>query len=288
MNVEKITGRLILEGLKLKFKLLSIISPQKAAQKAIRLFSTPQFQKIRNRERNFLKNANIIRIKNDPEDIILYEAGDRNGKPILVVHGWDSNPGSLSGISGKLADLGYHILALNVPAHGISKQESTNMLETANLIIKVLEYFKDKGNFSFVTHSFGSGAVSFALNKSGIEADKLVFITSPDKIMDIFDEFKDTIGLGDNAYKYMLEYSEKRFERKFDDMVISKALKKVKFNRLLLVHDKKDKILPYHNSENILKTNSKQSEIYTTEGKGHYRILWDENVINKIVSFVTS
>ena len=285
MEFKNIIRNFLFQLVKLRFRILSAIFPKRAAKIAIDIFSKPHFQKLRDRERKFLNNANIIRINNDPEDIILYETGDQKGKPVLVVHGWDSNPGSLSGVACKLVDLGYHIFALNVPAHGISRQKSTNMLETADLIIKVLEHFKDLGKFSFLTHSFGSGAVSFALNKSGIEADKLVFITSPDKILDIFDEYKETIGLGNKAYKYMLEYSEKRFQRKFDDMEISKVLQKAKFNKLLLVHDKNDKILPYHNSENINKINPERSEIFSTEGKGHYRILWDEDVINKIVSF---
>jgi pimeloyl-ACP methyl ester carboxylesterase len=287
MNTKKILQSVVLELMKFRFKLLSFIAPKKAARLAIDIFSKPHFQKIRERERKFLNNSNIIRIKNKPEDIILYEKGNKDGKPILMVHGWDSNPGSLSGIADKLVGLGYHIYALNVPAHGISNLNSTNMLETADLINKVLEELKDKGIFSFVTHSFGSGAVSFALNKSGIKADKLAFVTSPDKLLEIFRDYKDTIALGDKAYKYMLEYSENRFQRKFEDMVISKVLKKANFNKLLLVHDKNDKILPYHNSENIKKNNPDRSEIFSTEGKGHYRILWDEEVIDKIVSFFT-
>jgi len=283
MKIKHVFQNWLFQLIKLRFRILSLLLPKRAAKIAINIFSRPHFKKLRDRERKFLNKANIIRIKNNPEDIILYESGNKNGKPVLTVHGWDSNPGSLSGISCKLADLGYHIYSLNVPAHGISKKKSTNMLETADLIIKVLEELSDKGVFSFITHSFGSGAVSFALNKSGIKADKLVFITSPDKILDIFDEYKNTIGLGDKAYRYMLELSENRFQRSFDDMVISKALQTAKFNRLLLIHDKNDKILPFHNSENINRKNPDRSEIYPTEGKGHYRILWDEKVITRII-----
>lgn len=286
MNVEKIIGRLMFNGMKFRFKLLSILSPSKAAKSAIEVFSKPHFKKLREREKEFLENTNIVRIKHEPEDIILYETGEETGKPVLMVHGWDSNPGSMSGIAKRLSAKGYKIYVLNVPAHGISIMKSTNMLETSKLINKILEIYKQKGEFSFVTHSFGSGAVSFALNESGIKVDRLAFVTSPDKIIDIFDDYKNTIGLGDKAYKYMLEYSEEKFQRRFDDMVISKALQKANFNKLLLIHDEKDKILPYSNSLNIHKKNNKRSEIFTTQAKGHYRILWDEDVIEKIAKFI--
>ncbi len=285
MKANLLLKELLFKILKLRFRFLSLISPKYAAKYAIDIFSKPHFQKIRERERKFLNDANIIRIKNQPEDIILYETGNKAGKPVLMVHGWDSNPGSLSGIAYKLIELGYHIFALNVPAHGISKAKSTNMLETAIIINKILDNFKDMGTFSFVTHSFGSGAVSFALSESEIKTDKLAFITSPDKILEIFEEFKNTIGLGDKAFEYMLKFSENRFNREFEDMEISKVLQKAKFNKLLLVHDKNDKILPFHNSENIHNKNPQRSKLYPTEGKGHYRILWDENVINVVVDF---
>ncbi|HHH54955.1 MAG TPA: alpha/beta hydrolase [Bacteroidetes bacterium] len=270
----------------MKFKVLSIIAPSKAAKLAIEVFSKPHFKKLREREKEFLQNTNIVRLQNDPEDIILYESGDPNGKPVLMVHGWDSNPGSMSGIVRGLAQKGYHVYVLNVPAHGISKLKSTNMIETSKLIIKILEKFESIGEFSFVTHSFGSGAVSFALMQSGIKVDKLAFITSPDKILDIFYDFKNTIGLGNKAYKYMLKFSEQKFQRKFEDMQISNALQKANFNQLLLIHDVDDKILPYSNSLSIHEKVKERSKIVSTKGKGHYRILWDEQVIQEIVDFL--
>jgi len=277
--------KILLEIMKLRFKFLSIFAPHKAADLAISLFQKPHFNKVRDREKEFLNSAKITKLQQENEDIILYETGDLTGKPIIAVHGWDSNPGSLSGITKKLADSGYHIYSLNVPAHGISKKDSTNMFETSELIIKILEWIDRDGEVSFVTHSFGSGAVSLALQKSDIKVDKLAFVTSPDKLWDIFKDYADMIGLNDKAFMHMIKITEQRFGRTFDKMHISQVLNDANFNKLLLVHDRDDKILPFSNSEAIHKSNP-NSEIYSTTGKGHYRILWDEEVINKIDSFI--
>ena len=277
--------KIMLDIMKLRFKLLSLLRPQKAADLALNIFQKPHFNKIREREKEFLNTAKIVRIKNDEEDIILYETGDKSGKPIIAVHGWDSNPGSMSGITNKLAKSGFHIFSLNVPAHGISKRKSTNMFDTSDIIIKVLKWIDRKEKVSFVTHSFGSGAVSLALQKSGIEVDKLAFVTSPDKLWDIFKDYADMIGLNDTAFKLMIKKTEKRFGRSFDKMQISKVLNDAKYQQLLLVHDIDDKILPFGNTKSIHHSNPK-SNIFSTKGRGHYRILWDEEVIDEIAQFL--
>ncbi len=275
----------MLEIMKLRFKLLSVLSPKKAANLALNIFQKPHFNKVREREKEFLNTAKIVRINNDEENIILYETGDKSGKPIITVHGWDSNPGSMSGITNKLAESGFHIFSLNVPAHGISKRESTNMFDTSDIIVKVLQWIDREGEVSFVTHSFGSGAVSLALQKSGKEVDKLAFVTSPDKLWDIFKDYAEVIGLNDAAFKQMIKKTEQRFGRTFDKMQISKVLNDAKFQQLLLIHDVDDKILPFGNTESIHHSNP-DSEIFSTKGKGHYRILWDEEVIDKIAQFL--
>jgi esterase/lipase len=276
---------LILKLIRLKFSLLSFISPAYASGQALNLFQRPHFQKIRDREKDFLEKTKILRLPYSPEDIIIYEVGNKDGKKVLMVHGWDSNPGSMAGIAEELIYQGFHVLVFNVPAHGISVQKTTNMLYVSDILIHVLKKFNIKENISIVTHSFGSGATSFALKKSGIKVDKLVFITSPDKLYDIFKDFADRIGLTDKAFRIMCKTTEKKFNYSFEEMQISKLLESSHFNKLLLIHDKKDTILPFKNAE-VISRISKNTELYATEDKGHYRILWDKTVIGKIRDFL--
>jgi len=273
--------------MQLRFRILSVIAPNLAAKKALNIFQKPHFNKVRDREKEFLNNAKILKLDYKNEDILIYESGDENGKPVITVHGWDSNPGSLSGITNELVQNGFHVFSLNVPAHGISTLKGTNMFETAEIIIHILKYINQEGEVSFVTHSFGSGAVSLALQISKIKSNKLAFVTSPDKLWDIFKDFSNMIGLNNRAFNSMIKITEKRFKRSFDEMQISKVLSKANFNKLLIVHDKNDTILPYSNAIKINEMNP-NSEIFSTEGRGHYRILWDKPVIKTISDFLLS
>ena len=276
---------LVLALIRLKFKVLSFFSPVAAAGQALEIFQRPHLKKLRDREKEFFERAEEIRIENEEEDIILFGLGDEKDKPVLMVHGWDSNPGSMYGIAKELVENGFYVMALNVPAHGISRVKKTNMLKVSEIIKKVIkEYYGDRV-FSFVTHSFGSGAVSFALSGSGVKADKLVFVTSPDRLKEVFKQFADFLGLNRRAFKHMLKITEKRFDRTFEQMEISKLVQKTDYNKLLIIHDRQDKILPFHNAQRIHNLNP-GSKLYATEGKGHYRILWDEDVIKEIKDFM--
>ncbi len=272
--------------IRLYFKILSALSPKFAAQKALDLFASPRLKKVRDREREFFEKSEIIRLKNEPEDIIIYQLGNKDDKPILMVHGWDSNPGSMSGIAFKLVEKGFRVLVLNVPAHGISKEKYTNMIDVSELIRKIMQEMKFPDKISIISHSFGSGAVSFALEKCKIGVDKLAFVTTSENIIDIFDEFKDFIGISDKVYRLMNKIIEDRYNLKLESLVVSDALKNSKFNQLLLVHDEEDKILPFANSASINRQ-IPNSTLIPTKGKGHYRILWDKDVIDNVVKFIS-
>ena len=271
--------------IKLKYKILSLLSPRLAAKDALKLFQKPHNFKIREREKEFLMHSEVCRLKHEPEDLIFYRKGNLEGKKVLMIHGWDSNPGSMAAIADQLIDQGYDIYAYNVPAHGISSEKRTNMLDVADKLVKAMKHLNGEKKLNIVTHSFGSGAISFALQKSKIEIDKAVFITSPDKLIDIFKEFSDKIGMSKLAFLKMLQLTEQRFKLTFYQMEVSKLLKESKINELLLIHDVDDKILPFRNAENIKNAN-KKIELHSTHGKGHYRILWDEEVIEKIGHFM--
>lgn len=265
--------------------MLSILCPEIAARQAFNLFRHPRIIKVRERERRFFEKAKILRIPYEPEDIILYETGNESGEKVLLIHGWESNPGSMGGIAKELVNNDFHVFSLNLPAHGISRLKTTTMLHVSIMLTDLIkEHFKAQ-KISVVTHSFGSGAISFALSRGKIGLKNMVFVTSPEKIYDIFADFASNINLNENALEKLIAITEKKFNFTLDGLRISSSLKDSEFDKLLLIHDRYDKVLPYENAETINRL-VPNSDIFTTEGKGHYRLLWDEKVIQKTVEFL--
>jgi pimeloyl-ACP methyl ester carboxylesterase len=276
---------LIYKSLRLKYGILSFLCPGNAARQAFNMFQHPRSITVREREKKFYEKARILRIPYEPEEIILFETGNEAGEKVLLIHGWESNPGSMGGIAEELVNQGFHVFSLNIPAHGISKLKTTTMLHVSILLADLIKGYFESEKISVVTHSFGSGAISFALSRGKISLKNMVFITSPEKIYDIFADFADKINLNEKALEKLIAITETKFDFSLEGLQISSSLQNSDFEKLLLIHDRYDTVLPYENVININRL-VPNSDIFTTEGKGHYRLLWDKQVIKRTVKFL--
>ena len=142
-----------------------------------------------------------------------------------------------------------------------------------------------KEPFSIVAHSFGSAVSTYALAKSNYQIDKIILLTNPNKIEEIFKEFKTGIGLGNRAYKKLLAISTNKLGESLDNLTIQENLKKIQYKNLLMIHDKFDKVLSYKHSNDI-NNEIENAQLISLENIGHYKMLWNDEVINRCVGFV--
>jgi pimeloyl-ACP methyl ester carboxylesterase len=226
-----------------------------------------------------------IRIPAPEEDLYLYTSGEPDAYPVILVHGWEASPGSMLGIARKLKEKGYRPYILGLPAHGKSKLKTTNMIHAAGKIKCLLEYLDLNQPFTIIGHSFASGAITLALLDYKKHPEKLVFLTTPDKIMDIFTNYAQMIALGEKALNKMIRMVEGFSPIKMKDFNISDLLQEVSTKKILLIHDKEDKILPFTNALS-LKEKNPSIHLHATKQKGHYRLLWDEEVIDMVMQFI--
>lgn len=278
--------------LKAYFGSLSTVAPGYAARKGFDLFQKVRKKSIRDREENFFENARKFDVeaeldKGKVEQINCYEMGDINHPLVLLVHGWDSNAGSMSQIAYKLVKEGRRVILFNLPGHAFYKRSSTNLLECRMALSAVLEEINPDPGFSVISHSFGSAVTAYALSKNEYKVDKLIFLTNPNKVERIFQDFKNFIGLGDRAYNKLLTMTREKLGEPIESVSVAANLAKVDFEKLLLIHDKNDKVLDYYNSLEV-KEATANSELSTYENIGHYKMLWNENVIADCARFLNS
>lgn len=69
-----------------------------------------------------------------------YQIGDKNLPKVVLVHGWDSNIGSLTSIANALLKANKQVIGLNLPGHAFSKSNSTNLLECRQGLNAVLDF----------------------------------------------------------------------------------------------------------------------------------------------------
>ncbi len=276
----------MLKLIQLYFSFLSKVSPKLAAKKAFNFFQTVRKKTIRNREKPFYDKATHFTFKYKNETLDAYRFGTPSKDIVVLIHGWDSNAGCMYGFVDEILKLDKQIYSFNLPAHGFHKTKKTNLFHSKNVFKAFLESLPPHDSLSIVSHSFGSALTAYALSELDIKANQLVFLTSPNHIIEIFDDYKQLIHLGDKAYQELIVLTEDVLGESLKDLSVQTKLKSAQFDFLHLIHDKHDKVIPFKNSIEINKviTNSK---IYPFEKIGHYRMLWNKDVINQTLKCLT-
>lgn len=263
------------------FRLISLVSPRLAAYQAFKLFQRPVYRIIRPLERSFYHKAHQFQLDHHPEPIDCFRLGDPEGPLVVLIHGWQSHAGSMSAIAASLADQGYQVVLFNLPAHGRSKQRYANLKTCSEALDRVLRYYQYSGVPSIISHSFGSAVATYTLAKKGYPIDKFIMLSTPDRILDIFKDFKKTISLGEEAFENMLSKVTQLLGEDLEQVAINSLTHQVRYRELNIIHDESDKVLPYSNSLNVYQ-NSRKATLTTIEKVGHYRMLWHNSVIKTI------
>jgi esterase/lipase len=272
--------------LRLYFKLVSLFAPKFAGAKAFKLFQKVRIKKIRKREEDFYNKANHFIVVLNKEDINCYELGAGNSDIVFLLHGWESNAGSLSKFAYQLAENNYRVISFDLPGHANYNLKYTNLAECKNAFINVIDFIKPNKPFSVLSHSFGSAVSAYTLSNLNYKIDKLVFLTSPNSILEIFTDFKKLIGLPNTAFSYLLEKADLLANEKIKYFSIDEKLKHFSFSKLLLIHDEYDKIIPFKNSEEIKTMHKVNSVLIKHKRIGHYKMLWNQNIIDETLLFL--
>lgn len=279
--VNKVKTLKIPKSISIPIALLSKISTSWTTVFIAKIFGTPQKHKIPKREmhmdtKSVQKNIFIPSIN---KHIVVYEYGSSKNK-ILLAHGWSGRGTQLYKIAHELLANDYMTISFDAPAHGKSGGSTTIMLEFVAIILELQKIY---GSFdSAVGHSLGGIALLNAI-RLGLDLKSLTIIGSADKIEDIIADFTMKIGLS-SKYNFLLKnYFEKKYNKPMESFSAYLSANEVKIP-VLVIHDKNDDEVPMSCALNIVK-HLENGQLFLTEHLGHRKILGNENVIQKIITF---
>ena len=277
-----------LKLLRIYFKIASFVSPRLSAFQAFRLFQRVRKKSVRNRELHFYKEARHFKIPSLNEDVHCYELGDVKGNLVFLVHGWESNAGSMSRFAFDLAARNYRVISFDLPAHAKAKSKHTNLYECKEAFKNIIEFIDPQEPFTVVSHSFGSAVSTYTLSQLDYQVDKFIFLTSPNSLFEVFSDFKNFVGLSERSFTYVLGRAASLIKEDVREVNVEEKLKEISYSKLLLVHDKFDKIIPVRNSEKIKEANTNKAELKLYNKIGHYRMLWNDHVLEDTLQFIGS
>ncbi len=278
----KLTQRLAIGYVQTKFKLLSVISKRKAAEKAFVIFGTPFMKSIR---KSPVKNAEVIHFQLNNKKMNGYRWNHPQSKRALILHGFGSAAHKFEDYALLLIEKGFEVLAFDAPAHGNSEGDTTNAIEYSEMIIEVMERFGPIENF--IAHSFGGISLSLALEQIKHDATtKVVFIAPA----------TETTSAVDGAFK-MLKIKNETVRSEFEKIVFELSGKKTAWFSMrramhhikasvLWIHDEEDDITPCADALKVQEDNLPNIKFVLTKGLGHRKIYHDARVKNMVTEFL--
>lgn len=278
----KYTQRLAIKYIQTKFKLLTIISKRKAAEKAFELFCTPFGKSI---PKTLPKNATAISVKLEQKTIKGYLWNSTGSKTLLILHGFGSAAYKFERYVSPAVKKGYRVLAFDAPAHGLSDGKTTHAVEYSQAIQQIVHQFGKVD--TFIAHSFGGIAVCLALeNMEHSNETKLVLIAPA----------TETTTAIDKAFE-MLKVTNTEVRSQVDTIIfemggqptewysINRIVKKLQA-QILWLHDEDDDITPLSDAIKVKEHNHPHINFVITKGLGHRRIYHDATVKQIITDFI--
>lgn len=269
--------------LSLALNTLSIFSPDLSASHALELFTKTRYKNSKRRGVFADIEPDILSLEGENIAIYCFAAENKNAPTALLVHGWEGQASDYYKVVPKLAKAGINVVAFDGPAHGLSSGSSSNMFHFIEVIESITKYY---GGFDYcIGHSMGGVAIAMANQLSqNFNPEKMIIMGSPNKLEVVIEKFAKYLSLNKNIINSMFKHIESLVGLKVQNISLEKVLKHQE-NELLLVYDIDDKMVPFQRAEEILEK-VPHANLMKTFGLGHVNILRDDEVIDRIVSFL--
>ncbi len=273
-----------LAAFRLGNQLGSIFTPARTVKKAGTLFLTPNRYAIKDWEVQAEKNGQRFNINNEISAIRWSNHkpdGKNASKQILLVHGWESRATQMYGVAQQLLTTGYDVVAVDMPAHGHSKGQTSNPHLFAQTIQLAQQHL---GDFeAIVGHSMGAGATAIAVGR-GVSTQKMVLISGPSSIENVLRRFAGFIGLNKSGANKFVEFISSVVGSTPQDLDTQLLLKNSTIPTLI-IHDEQDLEVPASESKRLASVLS-NGELVLSNNLGHRKILKSPEIMQKIVSFI--
>lgn len=287
---------LVLSVFRFIFKYLGALFPSLIGRWAYKLwFSVHRSKSIPRREQNWLKTATRIEavdlainefgVETLPVMTYYWENTNVNAPLIMMVHGWTGRGSQMGAFVEPLLKEGFRVLAFDNHGHDKTPGQATHIfLQSA--VQRALA--KEIGDiYAIITHSFGGMVTTYSLNH-GLKTQKMVCISPPSRFDFLLERFQKSLHLPQGILNYMTKRFENEYGGNLDERVSAIAnSRQLGAIPALIIHDEEDEDVLISESE-LLHQAWPNSELIRTQGLGHRSILYNTQVVENTINFISS
>lgn len=245
---------------------LNLVAPKQAAKVAFNIFGKPRRGKIRPVDQSFLETAEHAFGFESPHGNIQGYIWQNDGpQTVLLLHGWESNSARWHQLIPKLCAQNFRVIAIDAPAHGKSDGKYFSAIKYA----EVIHALTAVENFHYsISHSIGGMAMTYYLTHfSKDHADGHILMGAPATFERIFNEYFNLMGYSSSTRANIHDLVLQKFNKPTQYFQVANFQPNISVPALV-IHDEEDQIVPFHESQDYLKTFS-NAELLVTKGYGH-------------------
>lgn len=272
---------LALRGLRAGFAMAGALSPELAAAGAARLFMSTRRHPVAQRERAWLRDAERVDLAGDPGPLAAWLWGREGSPTVALIHGWEGRGSQLGAFAAALVAAGFRVVAVDAPGHGDSPGRSSSLIAIAGALRLVGERHGPLAGV--IAHSAGAVAAVHCVSR-GLAVGRLVCVAPGVDLEGYALEFARVFGLSAAASHALKLRIEQHVGVTMRDLDPRRAAPDLRIP-LLVIHDRTDREAPLAGGEALARS-WPGARLLATEGLGHTRILWDEEVVSAATAFL--
>jgi pimeloyl-ACP methyl ester carboxylesterase len=183
-------------------------------------------------------------------------------------------------LARPLAEGGRQVVAVDLPAHGLSPGTTTNAVEMTRAVESALWRFRPS---AVVAHSLGATATALALQRSP-KVDRVVLLAPGEDMTYFAHAFAARVGLSAEVAVGLLERIEQRVGIRPEELSLRNHAPPAGTS-VLVVHDPADDEVPWAHAQRLL-ASWPSMQLLAAPGAGHHLMPRGERVIEAAVDWV--
>jgi pimeloyl-ACP methyl ester carboxylesterase len=282
---------------RLHLRVSSAFAPQRAVERAARLFTTPPRFAHTAPERALLATGTRFEIIADGARLAAWRFG-AGERVVVLCHGWAGRGAQLRAFVPALVEAGYGVVLFDHVGHGLSEGRDASLVHFVRDLGAVVRHVESRGRgidfngaamtaeprvVAIVGHSLGAAAAAAWLNDTG-RAMRAVLIAAPTSLERYSTFFARRLGMSEPVRRAMQERFERALGRRWRDFELPQSVSQVKA-RALVVHDAGDRDVAAASGLALARA-WPGARFLRTQGLGHRAILRDAAVVRDAVDFI--
>jgi pimeloyl-ACP methyl ester carboxylesterase len=271
---------------RLVFRGLQAASPRLGAWALERAFLSPERPPRLAEEERFLARGVAERVESPVGELAVWSWGE--GQTVLLVHGWGSRAARYRTIGPALVAAGFRVVAFDAPGHGASSGRRSSLPETARALrFLARREWSRRGAWprAVVAHSFGATAAILAQER-GLRLGRNVLLAPAADLDGHFRRVVRALGIEDEVVRRTIARAERRLGFSWDSIRVAGMVGRLSVPALIL-HDPADREVSFSEAQSIGAAWA-GSQLVSTPGLGHRRLMHDPDVVRRLVAFVSA